>query len=435
MQSGPREAFTLASLAALGTFPQVHLARRLAPGALSAALGSYLRLQDDELLLALIDGHGGKLEGRCALTTERIYWVSGDHAEEPRPSNAPRPSKREKARALRCFVMPYHALAASVTARRQPDGASRLDLGGGNVLIRKDTDGQLAQSLAGSLEMIGNAARAGVVSSLSERDPDLAARVARVMPAVELLTTQARKMGQELHEFRQALDAATPRVYMTPAFTGVCVAVFILMACAGVPLVSPTATQLVRRGANEGTRVISGHEYWRLITSVFVHGGLIHLALNMWSLMAIGPLVERLYGNFTYAVIYLAAGVGGAIASVAASPIRVSVGASGAICGVLGALLAFLVAHRRSVPTMVLKPLRATRSAMSYSSRSWACWFPISTRKRTWAGSRSDSWRACSSRAPGQSFGANGSWRVVCWSRRASSPRWLGGPSRCRRRV
>ena len=53
------------------------------------------------------------------------------------------------------------------------------------------------------------------------------------------------------------------------------------------------------------------HQYWRLITSVFVHGGLIHIAMNMWSLYVIGPLVERLFGNLAFAVIYLASGVGG----------------------------------------------------------------------------------------------------------------------------
>ena len=72
----------------------------------------------------------------------------------------------------------------------------------------------------------------------------------------------------------------------------------------------------------------------------------------------IGPLVERIYGHLAFAVIYLAAGIGGAIASAAVPPMRVSVGASGAICGVLGGLLAFLVVHRRTIPPTVLRQLR-----------------------------------------------------------------------------
>src|SRR5271157_680211 len=80
----------------------------------------------------------------------------------------------------------------------------------------------------------------------------------------------------------------------------------------------------------------------------------------MWCLFNIGPLVERFFGNVVTAVLYLAAGVGGAIASMAALPGRVSVGASGAIFGLLGALLAFLLVNHRSVPATVLRPLRSS---------------------------------------------------------------------------
>src|SRR5262249_42359485 len=91
-----------------------------------------------------------------------------------------------------------------------------------------------------------------------------------------------------------------------------------------------------------------------LFTNVFVHFGLIHLSLNMWNLLVIGPLVERLYGNLAFAVIYIASGIGGSIASFAKSPLRVGVGASGAICGVLGGLVAFLVVHRQRIPKTIL---------------------------------------------------------------------------------
>ena len=82
--------------------------------------------------------------------------------------------------------------------------------------------------------------------------------------------------------------------------------------------------------------------------------------MNVWNLVVIGPLVERLYGNLAFAVIYLASGVGGAIASLAASPVRVGVGASGAICGILGALAAFLIVHRRAMPKSILKSFRGS---------------------------------------------------------------------------
>ena len=102
--------------------------------------------------------------------------------------------------------------------------------------------------------------------------------------------------------------------------------VYVAMVASGVPWLMPSAEQLSQWGANRGIRVVLNHEYWRLFTSVFLHGGLIHLAMNMWSLLVIGPLVERLYGNLAFAVIYLASGVGGAIASLAASPIGMASG-------------------------------------------------------------------------------------------------------------
>ena len=162
----------------------------------------------------------------------------------------------------------------------------------------------------------------------------------------------------DLLAFRRALDASTRRSIVTPLIVAACGVVFAVMTASGVPIFWPYASQLVGWGANDGARLILRHEYWRLPASVFIHGGLIHLVLNMWSLLVIGALVERIYGHLAFAVLYVAAGIGGAIASAAVPPMRVSVGASGAICGILGGLLAFLVAHRRAIPPTVLRLLR-----------------------------------------------------------------------------
>lgn len=167
----------------------------------------------------------------------------------------------------------------------------------------------------------------------------------------------ARIRRDDLLAFRRALEMATRRTIMTPIVVTACVGVYLAMTVSGVPWLWPYAADLVAWGANDGARVILHHEYWRLPASVFIHGGLFHLVVNMWSLMVIGPLVERIYGHLTFAVLYLAAGIGGAIASAGFSPARVSVGASGAICGILGGLLAFLVAHRRTIPPTVLRQL------------------------------------------------------------------------------
>jgi rhomboid protease GluP len=165
-------------------------------------------------------------------------------------------------------------------------------------------------------------------------------------------------LPSDLLVFRRTLDDATRRAVVTPLIVLACGAWFAAMTADRVPMLLPTAAQLVGWGANDGARVILRHEFWRLGASVFVHGGIIHLVVNMWSLLMIGPLVERIFGHLAFAVLYLAAGMGGAIASAATPPLRVSVGASGAICGVLGGLLAFLVVHHRAIPSTVLRQLR-----------------------------------------------------------------------------
>lgn len=90
-------------------------------------------------------------------------------------------------------------------------------------------------------------------------------------------------------------------------------------------------------GAKVNPYIIAG-QYWRLLTPIFLHGGLVHLAVNSYSLYAVGPEVERMYGRLKFIFIYLLAGIMGNVASFAFSP-GISVGASGAIFGLLGALL------------------------------------------------------------------------------------------------
>src|SRR5262249_9205363 len=202
-------------------------------------------------------------------------------------------------------------------------------------------------------ETMGRAARAGTVPE-GLIDPDLAARASRVMPKVARATAEARAFGRDVAEFFAALHSATPRALMTTIMTAACIIAYLAMVASKVDSLWPIPPQLIRWGANYGVDIALGHEYWRLFTNVFVHFGLIHLSLNMWNLLVIGPLVERLYGNMAFAVIYLASGIGGSIASFATSPHRVGVGASGAICGVLGGLVAFLVVHRQRIPRTIL---------------------------------------------------------------------------------
>jgi len=92
---------------------------------------------------------------------------------------------------------------------------------------------------------------------------------------------------------------------------------------------------------------IAAGQIWRLITPIFLHAGLWHVGVNMYSLYALGPAIERFFGSIRMAVIYLLSGISGVIFSLAFSP-AASVGASGAIFGLLGALASFLYRHRQT---------------------------------------------------------------------------------------
>jgi rhomboid protease GluP len=117
--------------------------------------------------------------------------------------------------------------------------------------------------------------------------------------------------------------------------------VFLAMTVAG----GSTDTEvLIRFGAKVNALIAEG-EVWRLFTSMFLHIGLMHLAFNSYALFALGLEVERLYGSARFLVIYLLAGLWGSLASFALGQ-GLSAGASGAIFGLLGVLVAFFLRHR-----------------------------------------------------------------------------------------
>jgi membrane associated rhomboid family serine protease len=81
-------------------------------------------------------------------------------------------------------------------------------------------------------------------------------------------------------------------------------------------------------------------EWWRVLTAAFLHGGLLHLAFNMYALWLFGPVLERRFGSVSYAALYLAGGLTGGMLYQLLGSDSAAVGASGAIFGLLGALLA-----------------------------------------------------------------------------------------------
>eukprot|EP00892_Ulva_mutabilis_P008324 jgi/Ulvmu1/5864/UM025_0126.1 len=97
--------------------------------------------------------------------------------------------------------------------------------------------------------------------------------------------------------------------------------------------------------AKINSEVIAG-EYWRMMTATFMHAGLLHLATNCGALWVVAPEAEAVYGSATFAALFLLSGAAGSVASFMLSNL-VTVGASGAIFGLLGALYAYFLRNRR----------------------------------------------------------------------------------------
>lgn len=146
---------------------------------------------------------------------------------------------------------------------------------------------------------------------------------------------------------------ASSAMMVTQGFFGINLAVFAGMALSGIAM-DPTPRQLIDWGANYGPLTLGGQE-WRLLTSMFLHGGLFHIFFNMWCLWDLGALCESLYGHTTFAAVYLISGIGASLASVWWHPAVPSVGASGAIFGIVGALIASYYLGEFSMPRFAVK--------------------------------------------------------------------------------
>ena len=143
-------------------------------------------------------------------------------------------------------------------------------------------------------------------------------------------------------------------ISLTKVLFGANVAVFIAMVAASGSMDAFPGDILGHFGANFGPYTLSG-QWWRLLTYMFVHADIWHIAFNMWCLWSLGSLCESLYGGWTFGAIYLITGVAGGLASVAWHPLIPSVGASGAIFGLAGALIASLYLGEFNLPSGVIQ--------------------------------------------------------------------------------
>ena len=120
-----------------------------------------------------------------------------------------------------------------------------------------------------------------------------------------------------------------------------------LLTGSGFGLLEPSARALCRLGALNAAAIAENGQWWRLLTVMVLHGGLLHWAFNSWALWAFGPVLEGLLGRARFVALYVGTGLVGAGASFAFNQTTLGVGASGAIFGLLGALVAYFFRRRR----------------------------------------------------------------------------------------
>jgi membrane associated rhomboid family serine protease len=145
-----------------------------------------------------------------------------------------------------------------------------------------------------------------------------------------------------------AIVRADSRRAFTPWFTYLFMAISIGVFLYGLSLSLRMPNVRHDSGALSGEDLLDG-KWWRMVTSTFYHGGGIHLLMNMFALWSLGSFVERSWGRWRFAVIYLLAAFGGTCTAMAFHPFPV-LGASGAVCGMLGAIAVYVVVLSRYLP-------------------------------------------------------------------------------------
>ena len=145
----------------------------------------------------------------------------------------------------------------------------------------------------------------------------------------------------DLKDILELLDPRGPNT-ATAILLLLNILVFIIMLFSGLNIISPTSKELLQIGGNRRYEVLNG-EYWRLLTSVFIHGGIVHLIMNLFGLGLGAVLLEGVLGRVRLFLSFIICGILASLASIYWHENTVSVGASGAIFGLYGIILAFTI--------------------------------------------------------------------------------------------
>lgn len=195
-------------------------------------------------------------------------------------------------------------------------------------------------------------ARGETDDAILERAAERRLRQARDFPVARVAPATGKLLG------RLASEAAAESTLLArssrPIAVWVFIALNIAMFCAELALGGATNDRVLRQlGALETDVVVAGHQYWRLITSLFLHYGFLHIAVNLYALYLLGPALERMIGSVRFAAGYLLCGLGSGAGVVLLYALGLTrstelVGASGCVMGVIGISAGRILRHRQS---------------------------------------------------------------------------------------
>lgn len=162
------------------------------------------------------------------------------------------------------------------------------------------------------------------------------------------------KQATDIRDFYRLQRTAQHRPLVTTLLVVTAITIYLIQAAASGYWLRLQDSTLFEWGANAGSFTVHGN-WWRLLAALFLHLDPLHLIVNMWVLWSTGRLVERLFNSVSFAAIYFAAGIVGGLLSIAWNPAGMTVGASGAIFGILGAFLAYMLHGRTRIPQPVMR--------------------------------------------------------------------------------
>jgi rhomboid protease GluP len=188
----------------------------------------------------------------------------------------------------------------------------------------------------------------------------------KIGPLKQSTVTAAEQEVKQAEEINKVMNLSTGTMYVTYGLIAINVLLFTAMLIGGAGIFEPDGYVHANWGSNYTALTLSG-DWWRLLTCTFLHFGIIHLALNMYALYNIGIFLEPMLGRTRFLAAYLCTGVLASVVSLWWHKEGVnSAGASGAIFGLVGLLLAFIVT--KYIPAVIRKSLLQSVGLMAVYS-------------------------------------------------------------------